>query len=314
MNGILIGPAITAGINPAVLGIQFATVEAGTYPIGGQGNHELSSQKVTIEKPFGLATTPFTNEQLRKVLAQLKSDSESAPKNTLLMGELPGGGMKLLARGTQEAIRSMSLEDMETAVKRSVTLADLHNLESGMTVYDTQNAVLTDAAQRGPVILRECYALLDEKYRAHFIGERKPATRISWSESTALALLLKLRLLDEIEWEIAARGKEGREFSSSNGQLRDASGKKLGHFDESAVADVGSYPPIRIGGIDVFDLLGNVWEWTGSLYEAGSPARVLRGGSWNNYNPEFLRAAGRSFGPDRRNNVIGFRLAPPQDS
>lgn len=316
MNNLLTGQAIYSGINVAALGIQFATVEAGNYYIGG-GFGSLPEEEVTIEKPFGLATTPFTNEQLRKVLAQLKADSESAPRNTLLMGELPGGKMKLLARGTEEAITSMPLNDAETAVKRSVTLADLRNLESGMTVYDAQNAVLTDAVQRGPVVLQENYHLIEnEEHRAQFMGERRPATMISWNESTALALLLQLRLLDEIEWEVAARGKEKREYPSFNGQLRDASGKNLGHFGESAVADVGSYPPIQIGGVDVFGLLGNVWEWTESLYEADSAIRVLRGGSWLIfYGPELLRAAFRNgFEPEDRYYHVGFRLAPPQDS
>lgn len=79
MNGILTGLAITAGIDASALGLQFATVSAGTYPIGADAPDALPPQNVTIEEPFGIATTPFTNRQLREVLNQL------GPKNAVLM-------------------------------------------------------------------------------------------------------------------------------------------------------------------------------------------------------------------------------------
>lgn len=149
---------------------------------------------------------------------------------------------------------------------------------------------------------------VNEEYRAQFTGDPKPATMLSWNESTALALLLGLRLLSEMEWEVAARGKEDREFPSSNGKLRDASGEKLGHFGELSIADVGSYPPIQIGGVGVFDMLGNVWEWTGSLYNADESYRVVRGGSFFN-NAENLCASYRAdYDPGVRYSPVGFRL------
>jgi formylglycine-generating enzyme required for sulfatase activity len=68
---------------------------------------------------------------------------------------------------------------------------------------------------------------------------------------------------------------------------------------------------------------GNVWEWTGSVYDAAyrggeqrlaaSAAdlrpRVLRGGSWRNQSL-WLRAAFRArLTPDTYNHDSGFRLA-----
>lgn len=137
---------------------------------------------------------------------------------------------------------------------------------------------------------------------------------VNWDESEALALLLGYDLPTEIEWEIAARGKEGREHATSNDQIYDDSEKKLGHFDVTGLfpstVDVGSYSPIQIGGVNVFDLLGNVWEWTRSLYRVGESDRVARGAAYNtDPDPVELRAARRfEQMPYDHSTFFGFRL------
>lgn len=89
-------------------------------------------------------------------------------------------------------------------------------------------------------------------------------------------------------------------------------------------APAGSYPE-GASWVGALDLSGNVGEWTSSLYQpypydaedgrevdAGVSAevpRVVRGGSWHNYE-ENLRAANRDwYAPDIRSFTIGFRCA-----
>ena len=74
--------------------------------------------------------------------------------------------------------------------------------------------------------------------------------------------------------------------------------------------------------LGLFDMLGNVWEWTCSEYKAlsydGSEQKCavsagrysLRGGSWK-IHPSRVRAADRFHGyvPDACISYLGFRLA-----
>ena len=86
-------------------------------------------------------------------------------------------------------------------------------------------------------------------------------------------------------------------------------------------APVGSY---TANGFGLYDVLGNVFEWTqdcwhedysgapsdGSAWESGDcSGPVLRGGSWVDGGPRFLCSAFRGWGPAvTRAYTLGFRF------
>lgn len=173
--------------------------------------------------------------------------------------------------------------------------------------------------------------------------ERHPVVCVSWKDVQAYVRWLsrttgeKYRLLSEAEWEYVARAgtatarywgsREAGQCRYANGADqtgRDArvDGKEASCDDgQYRTAVAGTYQANRFG---LYDVLGNVWEWTqdcvNSSYQ-GAPnngrvwrqgncnRRIMRGGSWLN-SPLGLRSAIRAHVPaDRRSSSVGFRIA-----
>jgi len=144
----------------------------------------------------------------------------------------------------------------------------------------------------------------------------------------------------EAQWEYAARGGlSGKRFPwgntithsqanyySSSSYSYDISPTRGYHptWNDGIypyTSPVGSFAP---NGYGLYDMAGNVYEWCNdwysSSYYSSSPStsptgptsgtyRVLRGGSWGSI-ANYCRVADRGGGrPDRRDNVIGFRVS-----
>jgi hypothetical protein len=97
------------------------------------------------------------------------------------------------------------------------------------------------------------------------------------------------RLPSEEEWATAAGDIEGPVYGWCNGNST--------HPVKKLKAQNGLY-----------DMVGNVYEWTSSNWDSSSSYRVFRGGGWIGF-PVYCRASNRyNGGPDSRYDDVGFRL------
>jgi formylglycine-generating enzyme required for sulfatase activity len=128
-----------------------------------------------------------------------------------------------------------------------------------------------------------------------------------WIEINLGSGTFNVRLPSEEEWERAARGTAGRvypwgsEFDFSKANVAEDVPEDTG------TTAVCTYPR-GTSPVGAWDMSGNVWEWTGSLYESSSRSLVLRGGSWSN-NYWIARCTVRNlFLPVTFGSGIGFRV------
>ena len=167
------------------------------------------------------------------------------------------------------------------------------------------------------VRVREWLAVMQPDATADPEAGELPMVNVTWHDARQFLDRLnagkawRLRLPSEVEWEYACRagtttpyhtGKSlSTEQANYNGDFPppgQPAGENRGH-----VVRVGSFAPNAWG---LFDMHGNVWEWTNSAYDESR--KVIRGGSWR-FNADSARCALRyTHRPQDRGDSLGLRL------
>jgi len=168
-------------------------------------------------------------------------------------------------------------------------------------------------------------AQYQRKEKKHPTGDDLPVAEVSWEEATAYcddwdSEAWDYGLASEAQWEYAARGGTDTPWSFGNDE---AQLDQYAWFDENSSDRAHPVCEKAPNPLGLYDIQGNVWEWTADCYAAytaesglvldpqieqsGCSRRVFRGGSF--FFPAHGARAARRGGvlPRVRDVSVGFR-------
>ena len=205
---------------------------------------------------------------------------------------------------------------------------------AGLLPADANEDKAVMAAQWWRMVSGACWHRPLGPYQTGPIADDHPVTHVTWNDAQAFAGWVGGRLPTEAEWEHAARGGRGDVtfpwgdtapndhdyFPCNIWQGTFPSHNSLGD-GFYGTAPVDAFPPNAYG---LFNMVGNVWEWTAQNFKVRSLKRhikqahankqgfkVIKGGSFlchASYCYRYRIAARTANSPDSSTSHTGFRI------
>lgn len=268
-------PVFDTGIDPNA----WAEVPAGEFLMG------LHNTETPLDYDFEMMITDVTNEQFAAFLNDALADGSIKMGEEGVMGYYPGD------------------EFTDHKHEREISAGD-------WILFPVGNPDARIQQEGETFVVKPGY-------------ENHPATMVTWFGARAFCEYFGWRLPLEEEWEKAARGKDGSAFPWGDEiEGTNANFYKSGDpFEQpGTVGDtspVGFYNGKVYNGYQtmnspspygLYDMAGNVWQWTGGVYDA-THLRYLKGGSFMDYDYNLRSWTRNSASPDHSSISIGFRCA-----
>lgn len=270
-NGVRELMHVVEPLMKAAGGGHFSAIGAELVALCGDVQQQETAQ---LEREASLA------RRLRKRLARIKSSEAATMK--LRMRPASQEGEALLDRGSN----SSELPGDMVLVAGGRYLFGTFGSESVPPTYVDVAPFLVD---RFPVTERDylqfvevTHSPMPASWAGRFPEERAgvPITGVTVEEAEAYASWAGKRLLSEIEWELAARGFDGRMWPWGAKFDRERMTRTwMRPWNTRVLEPVGGHSPQGDSPFGVADI-GQAWEWTSSVPDDGG--RIVRGGPWRN--------------------------------
>ena len=220
--------------------------------------------------------------------------------------ELCAGPVCLVARGAQARDEMVALAGgtyRDAGVVQTVAPFELDRAEVTAEEY---SACVLDGACTEPGAAGLCN--IDEIAKANH-----PVNCVDWQQATAFCAWEGKRLPTKYEFEWAARGGAAETKYPWGDDEPASRACWAGRPTDADVTD-GTCPTGAFPDGDspdgVYDLAGNVQEWTSTLSSSGDGTRILQGGSWQTDVADSLAARAEFGGAENfRGLDLGFRCA-----
>ena len=285
-----------------------------------------SLQQRGIKRGIKQQKFPIPNAQCPIPNAQLPIPNSRCPITDSPVIEIPGGEFYMGSDAAEaldnERSRHLCYLEAYSIDRYPVTCSQYRDfMESGG--YQNPDWWSADGWKwlQGEAVSQPLYWSENPAFNNH------PVCGVSWYEAEAYCNFTGKRLPSEAEWEKAAS------WDAANQTYRiypwgeePPNGSLCNHGNNIANTSPVDAFPKGASAIGCCDMLGNVWEWTASTFDAypgfesypyrgysqvyfDGEHRVLKGGSWATF-PQALRASFRNwYYPGVRQIIAGFRCA-----
>ncbi|MBI3794182.1 MAG: formylglycine-generating enzyme family protein [Nitrospinae bacterium] len=145
---------------------------------------------------------------------------------------------------------------------------------------------------------------------SHFSGcSNCPVEQVSWFDADTYCRKVGKVLPKEDDWEYSASEGGKNTWAGTSNE------SELGEYAWYSANAGGKTHPVgekRPNGLGLYDMSGNVWEWTADWDDNKQKYRVIRGGSWYSSADDLRVASRSSLAPDNRALFLGFRCVQYQ--
>jgi formylglycine-generating enzyme required for sulfatase activity len=131
-----------------------------------------------------------------------------------------------------------------------------------------------------------------------------PQTQVSIYEAVNICLNAEKRLCTPTEWNTACVGEVDMKYSYGNEFIENKCNTDKGWTNRSEAAPSGSFGGCRSSIVELYDMIGNVAEWT--ELDVKGKCQTAKGGYWS-YGSRANCSVGVCLNPAYKLIFVGFR-------